>query len=157
MARLISILVAAALAFAPVVPAFAGPAEAAFLSRIAGNWSGNGRLTGADAGPISCRLAFKASGSRLNYTGRCNVQDLGGQGFTGSITYNDATKRYEVQSTAGLVVGIRRGNSIVFTTKSSSLSGTYYSTMTLSPSSISIAFTIIRDGQKTTSKVNFSR
>src|SRR5262249_44743949 len=104
-----------------------------------------------------CKISFKAAGSRLNYTGRCNVQDLGGQGFSGSITYNDSTKRYEVQSAAGPVVGIRRGNSIVFTTKSNSLQGTYYSTMTLSPSAISIAFTIVRDGEKTTSKVNFSR
>lgn len=148
---------AALLAALSTVPVVAGPTEAAFLARLAGSWSGNGRLTGADTGPISCRLQLASSAGRINYLGRCNVQDLGGQGFSGGITYNDATHHYEIRSAAGLVVGVRRGNSIVFTTKSQSMGGSYYSTMTLSPSTITINFTLIRSGEKTTSRVTFSR
>lgn len=147
----------AALLAVSAAPAFAGPAETAFLARLAGSWSGNGNLAGAETGPISCRLQLASGTGRINYLGRCNVQDLGGQGFSGGITYNDATHHYEVRSAAGLVVGVRRGNSIVFTTKSQSMGGSYYSTMTLSPSSITINFTLIRNGEKTTSRVTFSR
>lgn len=157
MNRVISAAFAAILAISSVVPAVAGQAEANFLSRLAGSWSGSGKMVGGETGPISCRLVFKASGARLNYTGRCNVQDFGSQGFSGAITYNDSARRYEVRSTAGLVVGVRRGNSIVFTTKSRTIQGSAYSTMTLSPSAITIAFTFVRDGEKTTSRVSFSR
>jgi hypothetical protein len=157
MHRVTSIVLAALLVLAPALPAFAGPSEASFLSRIAGLWSGSGRMTGAEAGPISCKMSFRPSGDRLNYTGRCNVQDMGGQGFNGSINYNDQTRRYEVRSAAGVVVGVRRGNSLVFTTKSQTMSGTAYSTMTVSPSSISVNFSFIRQGQKTVSHVSFSK
>ena len=157
MLRVVPIVLAAILAATATAPAFAGPSEASFLSRIAGMWSGNGQMKGADAGPISCKISFRPSGDRLNYTGRCNVQDMGGQGFNGSINYNDQTRRYEVRSMNGLVVGVRRGNSLVFTTKSQTMSGSAYSTMTLSPSSISISFSFIRQGQKTTSHVTFSK
>src|SRR5690242_7207988 len=129
MRPILSIAFAALLAILPAAPAFAGQAEADFLSRLAGSWSGKGRLVGAEAGPISCRLVLKSSGPRINYTGRCSVQDMGGQGFSGAIAYNDATHHYEVSSPNGMVVGVRRGNSIIFTTKSTSLSGSYYSTM----------------------------
>jgi hypothetical protein len=114
-------------------------------------------MTGANPGPISCRLELKASGARLNYVGRCNVQDFGSRGFTGGITYNESAHRYEVRSANGVVYGIRRGNSIVFTTKTQSVSGYAYSTMTISPSVITIAFTFIRNGEKSSSKVSFSR
>ena len=157
MPRVISLIAAVILAASPIAPAFAGPAEASFLSRLAGMWSGNGRMTGAQAGPISCKIAFQPSGNRLNYTGRCNVQDFGGQGFNGSINYNDQTRRYEVRSMNGTVVGVRRGNSLVFTTKTQTMSGAAYSTMTLAPSSITISFSFIRGGQKTTSHINFSK
>lgn len=157
MNRVIPTVLAAVLAITPTMPALAGPSEANFLTRLAGIWSGNGRMTGAEAGPISCKISFRPSGSRLNYTGRCNVQDMGGQGFNGSINYNDQTHRYEVRSANGLVVGVRRGNSLVFTTKSQTISGSAYSTMTLSPSAISINFSFVRQGQKTTSRINFSK
>jgi hypothetical protein len=156
MPRVIPLILAAILATA-TAPAYAGPSEASFLSRLAGLWSGNGHMNGAQSGPISCKMSFKPSGNRLNYTGRCNVQDFGGQGFNGSINYNDQSHRYEVRSSNGLVVGVRRGNSLVFTTKSQTMYGSAYSTMTLSPSVISVSFSFVRDGQKTTSHVNFSK
>jgi hypothetical protein len=159
MHRLVPILSAALLTVLSVAPAFAGASEAAFLNRLAGTWSGKGRLTGAESGPISCKLNFKAGSSRINYTGRCNVQDVGAQGFSGSIGYDDRAKHYIVYSANGSVIGVRRGNSIVFTTKTQTVSGSSYSTMTVSPSAISIDFTIVRSssGEKTRSHINFSR
>jgi len=149
----------AALLATSVAPAFAGPAEAAFLTRLAGSWTGKGRVTGGETGPVSCKLVFKASGPRINYTGRCSMQDMGAQGFSGSIGYDDATHRYLVRSAAGTIVGVRRGNSLVFTTKTQTIAGSTYSTMTVSPSSISIDFTIVQtsSGDKTRSHISFSR
>ena len=102
-------LLAASLTALAVAPAFAGPSEAAFLNRLAGSWLGKGKLTGTETGPVACRLEFKSAGNRISYVGRCNIQDLGGQSFSGSIGYNDATKAYEVRSLAGSYVGTRKG------------------------------------------------
>jgi hypothetical protein len=142
-----------------VAPAFAGPSEAAFLNRLAGSWNGSGRVTGEESGPVSCKLVFKANGPRLNYTGRCSMQDMGAQSFSGSIRYDDASRRYLVSSSNGTIVGVRRGNALVFTTKTQSVAGATYSTMNISPSSISIDFTITgrSTGGKTRSHISFSR
>jgi hypothetical protein len=159
MRSLIVTVSAAILLATSVAPAFAGPAEAAFLTRLAGAWTGNGRVSGQQAGPVSCKLIFKANGPRINYTGRCSMQDLGAQSFSGSISYDDSTRHYLVSSASGSVVGVRRGSSLVFTTKSQTLAGSTYSTMTISPSSISIDFTIVQTstGDKTRSNITFAR
>lgn len=139
-------------------PAFAGPAETAFLQKLTASWTGHGKLSGAQSGPVACRIVTTAGGQNLKYQGRCNIPDVAAQAFNGSISYNDRLKRYESRSLGGTVPGIRRGNSLVFTTKSNTMGGRSYSTMTLSPSSIVIDFSIIdRDGGKTTSRITFSK
>ncbi|MEP7240537.1 MAG: hypothetical protein ABI697_06600 [Devosia sp.] len=155
--RFLLAAVAATTALLAIAPSYAGPNETAFLNRLAGTFSGNGRLSGGENGPISCKLVLKPNAGKLNYTGRCTVQDLGGQGFSGSVTYNDATKHYEARSAAGTVIGVRRGSSLVFTTKSTRMGGSTYSTMSISPSRITIDFTLVRQGEKTTSHVTFSK
>ena len=149
----------AALMLGAVTPSFAGPSENAFLAKLVGSWNGKGQLKGAENGPISCKVVFKAgSGGKVNYNGRCSVQDVGAQSFSGSLSYNDAKKIYEGRSMGGTAVGVKRGSSVVFTTKSNSIMGRSYSTMTVSASRITIDFSIIdTKGEKTTSHVTFSR
>lgn len=160
MLRTASILAALAVAATlGIAPASAGPAENAFLAKVAGTWTGNGKLTGAEAGPIACKIVFKASGAKLTYTGRCNVQDLGAQAFSGSISYNDAAKRYEARSGTTTVAGTKSGSSLVFTTKARTIAGNATSTMTISASRIVVDFTVVaaRTSEKSASKITFSK
>ena len=139
-------------------PALAGPAETAFLQKLTANWTGRGKLTGAQSGAVACRLVISGGGQSVKYQGRCTIPDMASQAFNGAISYNEKTKRYEIRSISGSVPGIKRGNSLVFTTKDSSIQGTSYSTMTFSPSSLVINFTIVdKKGNKTTSTISFSR
>jgi hypothetical protein len=139
-------------------PALAGPAETAFLQKLTANWTGRGKLTGAQSGPVACRLVISGGGQSVKYQGRCTIPDMASQAFNGAISYNEKAKRYEIRSISGSVPGIKRGNSLVFTTKDSSMQGTSYSTMTFSPSSLVINFTIVdKKGNKTTSQISFSR
>ena len=139
-------------------PALAGPAETAFLQKLTANWTGRGKLTGAQSGPVACRLVISGGGKSVKYQGRCTIPDMASQAFNGAISYNEKAKRYEIRSISGSVPGIKRGNSLVFTTKDSSMQGTSYSTMTFSPSSLVINFTIVdKKGNKTTSQISFSR
>ena len=155
--KLLSVLFAALLGLS-ATPSFAGPAETAFLQKLTANWVGKGRLVGAQSGAVACRIDITGGGQSARYQGRCTIPDMASQAFNGAIFYNDSAKRYEVRSINGTVAGVKRGGSLVFTTKSSSLGGTYYSTMTLSPSSLSVHFTIVdKQGQKTTSTISFSK
>lgn len=155
--KLFSVLVAAALALS-ATPAFAGPAETAFLQKLTANWVGKGKLVGAQSGPVACRIVITAGGQSAKYQGRCTIPDMASQAFNGAITYNEKSKRYEVRSISGTVPGVKRGNSLVFTTKDTSMSGSSYSTMTISPSSLVVNFTIVdRHGEKTTSHITFSK
>jgi hypothetical protein len=139
-------------------PTLAGPAETAFLQKLTANWTGRGKLSGAQSGPVACRIVTTVGGQSLKYQGRCNIPDVAAQAFNGSISYNDRAKRYEARSLGGTVPGIRHGNSLVFTTKSSRMGARSYSTMTMSPSRIVIDFSIIdRDGGKTTSTITFGK
>lgn len=139
-------------------PALAGPAETAFLQKLTANWTGRGKLTGAQSGPVACRLVITGGGQSVKYQGRCTIPDMASQAFNGAISYNEKAKRYEIRSISGSVPGIKRGNSLVFTTKDTSMQGTSYSTMTLSPTSLVMNFTIVdKHGEKTTSRISFSR
>ena len=139
-------------------PAFAGPAETAFLQKLSANWVGKGKLQGAQTGPISCRIVITAGGKSAKFQGRCNIPDMAAQAFNGSITYNDAKSRYETRSAGGVVVGQKRGNSLVFTTTDRGMGGTSYSTMTISPSSLNVDFALVdKNGDKTTSRISFSK
>jgi hypothetical protein len=156
--RRLALALAALAAFA--APVLGGPAETAFLTKLAGTWNGKGQLTGAQSGPIACKLVFKAaSGGKVNYTGRCNVEDLGAQSFSGTLAYNDKKKAYEGRSSSFTIPGVKRGSSVVFTSKSNSLVGRTYSVMTVSASRITIDFSIVdaKGGEKTTSHITFTR
>ena len=140
-------------------PAFAGPAETAFLQKLTNTWSGKGTLRGADSGPIACKMVITAGGQSAKYQGRCAIPDMAQQAFSGSITYNDKAKRYEAKSVSGVVAGVRKGDRLVFTTTSKNPQGTAYSTMTMSPTALVVDFAIVdrKTGEKTTSRITFSK
>ena len=150
---------AAALMALTAAPAFAGPAETAFLQKLTANWVGKGKISGPDGGPIACRIVITAGGQSAKYQGRCNIPDMAAQAFNGAIIYNDAKGRYETRTVGGTVPGIKRGNSLVFTTKNTSIAGTAYSTMTLSPSSLTVDFSLVdgKTGDKSSSHIVFSK
>ncbi len=138
-------------------PALAGPAETAYLQRLSASWTGHGRLSGAQSGPVTCRIDFTAGGQSTRYQGRCSIPDAAAQAFNGAISYDDATHRYISRSAGGSVVGTRHGDTLTFTNKSNSMQGRTYSTMRISPSSLVIDFSIIdQDGGRTSSTITFS-
>lgn len=140
-------------------PAMAGPAETAFLQKLSANWVGKGKLQGSQTGPISCRIVVTAGGQSAKYQGRCNIPDMASQAFNGAITYNDAKKQFETRSIGGTVVGQKHGNALVFTTTNRTMGGTAYSTMTISPTSLTVDFAIVdnKSGDKTTSRITFAK
>ena len=105
------------------------------------------------------RIVVTGGGQSAKYQGRCNIPDMASQAFNGAIVYNDAKKQYESRTIGGTVPGIKRGNSLVFTTKNSTIAGTTYSTMTISPTSLVVNFTLIdgKSGEKTASTITFSK
>ena len=138
-------------------PAFAGPAETAYLQRLSASWTGHGVLSGAQSGPVTCRLEITAGGQSARYQGRCSIPDAAAQAFNGAISYDDASHHYISRSAAGSVVGTRHGDTLTFTNKTDSMMGRTYSTMRISPSSLVIVFTIIdQDGGKTSSTITFT-
>ncbi len=148
----------AALLIATAAPAFAGPAETAFLQKLSNTWSGKGKLQGAESGPIACKIVFTAGGKSTKYQGRCNIPDMAQQAFSGSLSYNDKAKRYEARSIGGTVPGVRKGDKLVFRSSNRSMGGTSTSTMTISPSSLVVDFALVdKKGGKTTSRITFSR
>ena len=149
---------AAAMIALTAAPAFAGPAETAFLQKLSNTWSGKGSLKGANSGPIACKVVFTAGGKNTKFQGRCNIPDMAQQAFSGSISYNDKTKRYESRSASGTVPGVRKGDRLIFTTNSKNLASSSRSVMTISPSSLVIDMSIVsKKGEKTTSRITFSR
>jgi hypothetical protein len=151
--------VAAAMIALTAAPAFAGPAETAFLQKLSNTWSGKGSLKGANSGPIACKIVISGGGKSTKFQGRCNIPDMAQQAFSGSISYNDKTKQYESRSAGGTVPGIRKGDKLVFRTSNRSIAGTATSTMTISPSSLVVDFALVdaKSGDKTTSRITFSR
>lgn len=153
----LSVLTAAMIALT-AAPAFAGPAETAFLQKLQNTWQGKGKLQGANSGAIACKLVFTAGGKSTRYQGRCNIPDMAQQAFSGSISYNDKTGRYEARSLGKAVPGIRKGDRLVFRSSSKNAGGTATSTMTISPSSLVVDLAMIdRKGEKTTSRITFTR
>jgi hypothetical protein len=150
---------AAAMLALTALPAAAGPAETAFLAKLSNTWSGKGSLQGANSGPIACKIVITSGTKSSKFQGRCNIPDMAQQAFSGSISYNDKTKQYESRSASGTVPGIRRGDKLVFRTSSRNLAGNSTSTMTISPSSLVVDFALVesKTGEKTTSRITFSR
>jgi hypothetical protein len=153
----LSVIVAAFLTLS-TAPAFAGPAESAFLQKLTASWTGKGKLSGAQTGQILCRIVVTGGSQSVKYQGRCTIPDMAAQAFNGAITYNDKLKRYESRTMNGVIPGIKRGNSLVFTEKNKSMQGTAYSQMTISPTNLVTTFTLVDSkGQKTTSTITFSK
>jgi hypothetical protein len=158
-ARLIRAL-AVALILAPMAaPAFAGPAEAKYLESLVGTWRGAGKVSGEDAGNVSCRLTIRGSGERLSFTGRCSFSGGGpSQSFSGTIRYNDKAKRYESSASGETVVGKKSGSTLVFSTSGKSARGDATSTMSMSPNAIKVQFKLVSSrGQTTAGSIPFKK
>lgn len=102
-------LAATALLTLAPAPAFAGDAEVKYLHSLAGDWAGTGTVTGEEAGDVACRIVFKPSGAKVNFTGRCNMAGRGRQSFSGSIRFNDSKGVYESSSQGRTVIGTKKG------------------------------------------------
>lgn len=117
MIRSLSLVFAATLALS-VTPALAGKAEDAFLGKLAGSYSGTGKLSGARTGALNCTLTIRTTAAGASYRGKCDVPEMGPQGFSGDISYNDKAGRYEATSPTGTVtVGSKSGSTLTFTAK----------------------------------------
>lgn len=141
-------------------PAFAGPNETAFLEQLVGTWKGKGKITGAEAGTVACRLTFKSAGEKLNYTGRCAYSGGGGaRSFSGVIRFNEAKSRYESSSSGSTVTGKKSGSSLVFSTTQKDRRGNVTSTMTLSPNALKVQFKMVdaSTGEASSGSVPFNR
>lgn len=117
MSRTLSLLVATAIALAPL-PALAGTAEDNFLARLVGTWAGKGTLTGAETGEINCKATLRQRSDGVNFSVKCDVPEFGPQNFSGIVSYNDAKGQYEAKSPGGeITVGTKSGNAVVFSAK----------------------------------------
>lgn len=131
----------------PLSPAFAGPAETDFLKSFVGTWSGSANMTGADTGKVTCKIVYKASTSKVNFSGRCTVTGEGSQSFSGAMSYNDAKKRYESKASGKVAVGTKSGNSLTFANSAKTPQGTASSKITLSPGLVTMDTTFTdKDG-----------
>lgn len=140
--------------FAPVA---AAEADVAFLQRLAGSWQGSGKLTGDDAGTITCRLSLKPNGARLTYSGRCGVRGQGSQSFQGTIVYNDKARRYEARSRGQVAVGSKSGNTLTFSFTGKTVQGNVTSTMRFSPSALRVDFRTVGSRGTMQARIPFSR
>jgi hypothetical protein len=151
-------VIASMLAAAMGLPTFAiaGPAEDAFLAKLAGDWTGTGSVTGSQSSDLTCSLTFKQTGARLKYSGRCDAGELGGRGFSGTLYYNDKEKRYEAKASGTTTIGVKKGSSVVFVTKISGIAGKGSSTMTVSATRMVIDFNLVQgNGDTIKSHVTF--
>lgn len=155
--RILRAAIVATLLVPVAAPAFAGPAEEKYLASLVGTWTGKGKITGAQAGSVSCRLTVKPSSGKLNFNGRCTYSGSSTpQSFSGSIRYNDDKGVYESTSMGKSVAGKKSGSTLSFTTSAKDMRGNMSSTMSLSPSKASVAFQIVDSQTKKPSKGSVS-
>jgi hypothetical protein len=141
----------------PAFPAMAGERELKFLQSIAGQYSGSGEIRGDDGGPVKCRLTFKPTGSKLNYTGRCSGGG-GSQSFSGSIRFDDDSGRWLSSTRGKTVTGKKSGSTLTFTVSGSDSRGNISSTMSISPGSAKVSFKAVsRDGDQSSGTIPFRR
>lgn len=159
--RLAPAAVAIMLLTAP--PVLAGPQETALLAAYAGGWVGSGKVTGIETGNVDCTMTLTANRSgKVNYSGRCDFGS-GTAGFTGTMHYNDAARRFEANTSAqgvsGGAVGKRQGGGVVFSMSGLESSyGTVSSTLSLTGGKIGMKFEMLdKDGVKTASSITFKR
>jgi hypothetical protein len=150
-------ILAAVIAFG-ASPAWAGPAETAFLAKLPGTWTGSGTITGGETGTVSCTLVLSGT-DKINFKGTCDAGQFGPQNYSGVLTYDDAAKQYQARSNGQTVVGIKSGGSVTFKTKMKTPAGTGDSIMKLSASAIAIDVDITRSdtGEKLKSHLNFKK
>jgi hypothetical protein len=142
-------LVAALLVPVAPVVSTAGEREVAYLRSLAGNYVGSGRLRGA--GTVTCRLALKPSGGKLNFSGRCkNLSE-----FSGTITYDDRRKRWISTSRGQSVAGRRSGRSLTFTTTERRRDGVGATTTTFSPGKVSMKVQLKARGAQASVTISF--
>lgn len=159
-----SIFVAASLclvALAPVPVANAAQADVALLHEYAGNWRGEGALTGAEEGRVTCRLTMQPNGEKMSFSGRCTLAGSGTQSFQGAIVYNDAARRYEAvaRGTDGGAVGRRSGGGIVFNLDGANERGTVRTTLSLTSGRIVVDVSMVeaKSSAKTQARIPFTR
>ena len=158
--RLLRAALVAAILLPAAAPAFAGPAETALLEKYVGTWKGKGQLTGAEAGTVLCRLTLKLTGQKVAFNGRCASSGSPASSFSGTMTYNDAKKRYESTSSASkTVIGKKSGGGVLFATEQSSQRGTVTSTLSLTGGMIKVEFQMIdaRTKEVTRGRIPFAR
>lgn len=113
-----SLILSAAVLGMVASPVFAGPAEDAFLAKLAGRYAGAGTVGGSHAGTVNCTLVIRGTREGVSYRGTCDVEAYGPQSFSGSIRYSDDARRYEATSPSGTVTaGVKTGSRITFTAK----------------------------------------
>jgi hypothetical protein len=138
-------------------PAFAGDQEILFLQSLAGQYAGVGEISGEDGGPVKCRLTFKPSGKKLNYTGRCSGGG-GSQSFSGSIRYNDSEARWESSSQGRTTAGRMSEDTLTFASRTRNSRGIVTSVMSLSPGAVSVSFEMeAKNGELSAGTIPFGR
>jgi hypothetical protein len=165
-----AIVLGAAMVATTSLPAFAGPAEMAVLSKYLGTWKGVGTMTGGQSQSVTCRMALtKGNGDKLNYNGRCSI--AGAQiAVYGTIAYIDAKHRYEAAMTSGIggfngvAIGQRSGDKIVFNLQQRANDNqgtdiTIASKVVLSGASMGVEFhaTFNSTGEKIDASIPFSK
>jgi len=125
-------------------PALAGTAETAFLTKLAGNWTGAGTISGSESGKLTCKMSFTATAKGTSFKGKCDTDSFGPQSFSGTIAYNDAKKQYEATSKGETSIGVKSGKSVVFTSKLKSIAGAGTSVMKLSATRVVIDVSLKR-------------
>ena len=164
-----AVLVGAAMVASTTLPAFAGP-EMDLLKTYIGTWKGTGTVSGAQAQPVTCRMALtKGNGDKLNYNGRCSV--AGAQlAVYGSIAWVEAKHHFEASMTSGIggfngeAVGQRSGSNIVFDLQQRANDNegndiTISAKVVLSGSTMGVDFhaTFNKSGDKVDAKIPFTK
>lgn len=135
------------------LPAHAAPSDAAMLRGYVGAYAGSGTIASDPPQTVRCRLVMTpGKGASLDYTGRCAA---GGVGFniTGIITAAAGRISATMSGTgdgfagSGTVVGVRRGDGVVFNSKTHDTSQghdrTITSSFSLAGGSIGIQFSVL--------------
>jgi hypothetical protein len=139
-------------------PAFAGDAEVKYLHSLAGNWAGTGTIKGEEGGDVACRIVFKPSGVKVNFTGRCKMGGRSGtQSFSGSIRFNDSKGVFESSSQGVTVPGTKKGSTVTFVVNRRMMGGQVSSTMSFSPKALKVQFSMKNRSGETGGTIPFSR
>jgi hypothetical protein len=143
----------------PASAALAGDAETKYLHSLVGDWAGGGTVGGAEGGDVACRMVFKPSGAKVNFTGRCKYagSQSGSQSFSGSIRFNDSKGVFESSSQGVTVIGTKKGSTVTFVVNRKMMGRDIQSTMSFSPKALKVKFSMTSRSGKTSGSIPFSR